>query len=406
VSVETRVNEIAFGDLGRETRASEEITSSDVNAPSQVITKPDSVTLSKDIQPLITAEPDTAPATISGESEHLVLDIARIAFGVTHSDGIGVVGSGTTTSIVLGTGEGANWQAGMCGFVKSTAATGSYPMMFRVKEVTSDTLALSWAMPAAPLVGGTVLGTSGAYKGAPAADTLALLWEGENLDHSVRAKLGKPAAFSIDCQPRQIPKMSATISAAGIDDPVFDTDHGGIAEVVDAFPFPLQTQGGGYQVVPLTVSTQVHGTPILALGVAKLDLGIIQSLIYGVWGNVPNGVASHCISRRNVTVEAKLCFANYAVGGTPAAGEGAYFYSAYKSGAQFGLMFWWGSWPSMIGFCVPAAQITAAPAPEDQEGRAVLPLTFEERSYTGDDTGATTSNCGACLVFADGTVAP
>lgn len=407
---ECRVNTLTFGDMGRETRESQEIMATDVAAPAIVVTKPDTVTAEKDVSPMISTVPNTAPV-LAGSAGLLPLDAAIVALGAVATGGIGTVQADSTTTLLkLDTDEGAEWKVGQIGFVQSTAATGSIPMAFRVAEIDGDDLVLAFAMPAAPLIGGTVVGSTGAYKSsASAAFSLALQRLGENLDDTVKAVGMAPTQFELDCQPREIPKVTLSWQAAAISDPVHDSEHAGIADVNDPWPMPLQVQGGGLQIVPYTPATSSYGTPILAQGGIKLMAAIDQATVDGMHGSSPNGIAGQCATRRRVSVELRPSFLNYASGATPGAGEGAYWYSAYKARDQFGVLAWFGAWPSMIAVSLSAGQITACPPPEDANGRSVIPLTIEERVYDGDDALADDecTNATAAVAWANGTyVAP
>lgn len=393
------------GTLGVESMALEDVTATDIEGDIIRVPGPGTRKITRYLRALQTVAPDSEYTGSDAYIGHLDSDVIKLAMGIDVRGGYGIVQTGTTaSSIVLATGEGATFDSGYMVRVVSSAGLTAYGA---VKSVSTDTLTLHWALPFIPATGTKVLGGRLLAKGEPTG-SLSSRWLGENLDDIRLARGHKVSSLKLTAEENKLLKLEAELFVAKFDDVVSGSDHGGLTEAAETYPTPIQARDGGLYAIPYTPATGVYGTPIKLMGGCEIDLGIELASVTGVHGSDPNGISDACVIRRKARINCTApAFINYATGGSPSAGQGAYWQSAFQTHSQFAVIYWSGTGYGQVMWCMMAASLAAEPMPADREGRSIIPLSFKEEPFDADASGSSDSE-NVCLrvMFPAGDVTP
>jgi hypothetical protein len=397
----TRIKDIDVGDMGKAYEAANDIVAVDIEDQGRFVDQPSTLKVTTEMHGVISVDPDTKVADPGGLSGHWPTDVISAALGPVRYSGMGVIKTGSTATVVkLDTGGGATFDGGD---LLWTYDANDNLMMGRVKSVSTDDLTMTWALPATPKTGAVAVGGHHIPKTATVG-SIACRWQGENYDDSRYWDGVALEALSLKAEPRKLVDLVASLYAAQVRGPQFDDDHAALTQPTYSFPVPIQALGGGLQIVPITAGT--YGTPITVQGGFEIEFGLENSAVDGVWGSNPNGVAGYCNLGRKIRIKLQPCFKQPGTPGSGAAGEGAYWHSAFEDGSTFGLAGWIGVGMNAFGFVAPVSFQVVYPKDADQSGRLVLDLEFGLGSYTGD--GGTGEGKDASFVcgFPAGTVAP
>lgn len=379
------VSEVNFGQLGNEYRDADVLTQQDTDDDGMIARVPGERGFSFPMCPVQSEVPDanlTPPATRPPQ-----VTLLEGVVGGAVTGGFGTAASGTTTSAVLGTGEGGTFNVGQLVWVRK--ATGRV-MMSRVKAISTDTLTLSPALPAAVANGDLVVGGYSLHKGSPAPKTTFELCYKGAAATDVRRALGcQISQATITAEPRGYPKLDVTLKTAlnyDPDDCIAQGYAGAPGAQVWPYPKISQVIDGGLYVY--------SGTSLIKLdGTLTLDFGIELQANDGFSYDDPNGVREWVQTSSKIRVKVNPAYRNNDL------------IAAFKNpNAVFQLIGWWGTGVGVFGFCIPAAVLVTPPNLVDRDGYLAQELEFGCKAYAGD-TDSTPSSPAANQPFVCGFLA-